>query len=188
MQRVGSAAWSGRCRWTGRHVARSCRAQPQGHARPSRDAPGSELSVNNILECVVHQRQVGVHALELGVLVLQLPQLRQVRDRHTRELALPLVVRRLADAVLPARLGYLRAKLDFLEDADHLRFTESGLLHVETPAGGILYFQLVQVFEGTSEGHRRSCDRARTCRRGSHKLAARGTKRCWPASGRAEHL
>jgi hypothetical protein len=34
-----------------------------------RDAPGSELSVNDVLQGVVHQRQVGVHALELGVLV-----------------------------------------------------------------------------------------------------------------------
>ena len=34
------------------------------------------------------------------------------------------------------------------EHADHLRFTASGLLHVEIPAGGIFYFQLVQVFKG----------------------------------------
>ncbi|MFO3796540.1 MAG: DUF433 domain-containing protein [Anaerolineales bacterium] len=31
-----------------------------------------------------------------------------------------------------------------------MAFTESGLLHVETPAGGILYFLVVQVFKGTS--------------------------------------
>src|SRR5690606_8627159 len=82
--------------------------------------------------------------------VLQLAQLRQVRDRHARELALPLVVRRLAHAVLPARLADLRTHLDFLEDADYLRFTESGFLHVETPSGGILYLWVVQVFEGPS--------------------------------------
>jgi len=98
----------------------------------------------------MHQRQVGVHAFELGVLVLQLAKLSQERDRHARELALPLVVRRLADAVLPARLADLRAHLDFLEDADYLRFAESGFLHVETPSGGILYFRVVQVFKGTS--------------------------------------
>ena len=68
------------------------------------DAPGSELSINDILERVVHQCQIGVHALELGVLVLQLAKLRQVRHRHARELAFPLVVRRLADAVLSTRL------------------------------------------------------------------------------------
>ncbi|MBN9373529.1 MAG: hypothetical protein J0I38_20825, partial [Hydrogenophaga sp.] len=52
------------------------------------------------------------------------------------------------------RLADLRAHLDFLEDADYLRFTESGFLHVETPSEGILYLRLVQVFEGTSERHR----------------------------------
>lgn len=44
----------------------------------------------------------------------------------------------------------LGTHLDFLEDADYLRFTESGFLHVETPSGGILYLRLVQVFKGTS--------------------------------------
>ena len=87
----------------------------------------------------MHQRQVGVHAFELGVLILQLAKLRQVRDRHARELALPLVVRWLADAVLPARLADLGTQLDLLEEADYLRFAESGFLHVETPSGGILY-------------------------------------------------
>ena len=33
---------------------------------------------------------------------------------------------------------------------DYLRFTESGLLHVETPSGGILYLRVVQVFEEAS--------------------------------------
>ena len=94
---------------------------------------------------MVHQRQVGVHAFELGVLVLQLAKLRQVRGRHARELALPLVVRRLADAVLPARLADLGTHLHALEDDHYLRFAESGLRPVETPSVGILCFPLVQV-------------------------------------------
>jgi len=80
--------------------------------------------------------QVGVHALELGVVVLQLTKLRQVRGRHARELTLPLAVGLFADAVLSACLADLGAHLDFLEDADYLRFAESGFLHVETPSGG----------------------------------------------------
>ena len=52
--------------------------------------------------------------------------------------------------MLPARLTDLGTHLDFLEDADYLRFAESGFLHVETPSGGILYFRVVQVFKGTS--------------------------------------
>lgn len=84
------------------------------------------LSVNNILERVVHQRQVGGHALELGALFLQLAQLGQVRDRHARELALPLaVVHRLDDVVPPARLVDLGSTLDLLEDALPLWFQPS---------------------------------------------------------------
>ena len=66
---------------------------------------------------MVHERQVGVHTLELGVHILQLTQLGQVRDRHALELVLPLVVSRLADAVLLARLADLGVQLDLLKDA-----------------------------------------------------------------------
>ncbi|MNV87141.1 hypothetical protein D3C71_1812420 [compost metagenome] len=59
-----------------------------------------------------------------------------MRDRHARELALPLVVGWLADAVLSARLVDLGTEFDLLEDADYLGFTESRFLHVETPLGG----------------------------------------------------
>lgn len=97
----------------------------------------------------MHQRQVGVHAFELSVLVLQLAKLLKVPHRHARELALPFVVRRLADAVLPASFGILRAKLYLLEKTDHLRFTESGSLHVETSAGGN-FSRRGQVVEGPS--------------------------------------
>ncbi len=99
----------------------------------------------------MHQGQVRVHALEPGVFVLQFAQLRQVRDRHARELAFPFVVGRLADAVLPARLADLGTQLDLLEDGNDLAFTESGFLHVETPLVGILYCRLAQVSEGASK-------------------------------------
>ena len=46
------------------------------------DAPGSELSLDNILQGMVHERQIGIHALELGVLFLQLPHLGQMRHGH----------------------------------------------------------------------------------------------------------
>lgn len=77
-------------------------------------AAGLELSLDDILECAVHQRQLRVHALELRVLVLQFPQLLQARHVHVGEAALPLVVRRLADAVLAACLADLAVKLDSL--------------------------------------------------------------------------
>ena len=66
--------------------------------------------------------------------------------------------------MLPASLADLRAKLDLLEDADYLRFTESGFLHLETPSGRILYLRLVQVFEGTSNSMARFEFQAYTCK------------------------
>ena len=84
----------------------------------------------------MHQGLAGVHALALGMLFLQLAQLGQVRDRHARELVLLLVASRPTGAVLSAHLTDLCAHLDLLEEADYLRFAESGFLHAETPLGG----------------------------------------------------
>lgn len=64
--------------------------------------------------------------------------------------------------MLSARLGDLGTHLDLLEEADYLGFAESGFLHVETPAGEILYFQVVQIFKGTS-GVLHGCSRAGAC-------------------------
>lgn len=59
---------------------------------------------------------------------------------HPRILALPLVVRGIADAVLATGVADFGTELDLFEDADNLRFTESGFLPVETSVGWILYF------------------------------------------------
>jgi hypothetical protein len=75
---------SGQCRWRYRLGAGSCRGRPSAIAQPSRDALGSELSVDDVLQSVMHQGQVRVHALEPGVLVLQFVRLRQVRERHIK--------------------------------------------------------------------------------------------------------
>lgn len=42
--------------------------------------------------------------------------------------------------MLAAGVTDFGAELDLFEDADDLRFTESGLLDAETSVGGILYF------------------------------------------------
>ena len=115
------------------------------------DAAGSELSANDILQSAVHQDKVRVYAFETDVLILQFTQLRQVRHRHARILIFPLVVGRLAHAMLSARLADLRAQFDLLEDGNDLAFTESGFLHVETPLVGILCSQLAQIYQGASE-------------------------------------
>ena len=103
---------------------------------------------------MIHENQVGVHVFELGVLFPQLAQLHQMRHTDARALALPLVVGRVADAVLPTRLVDFGAELNLFEDRDHLAFSESGFLHVETPLGGILYLRLAEVFESPRESWR----------------------------------
>lgn len=55
-------------------------------------------------------------------------------------LAFPFVVRGIAGAVFAAGVADLGAEQDLFEEADDLRFTESGFLHAETSVGGILYF------------------------------------------------
>ena len=45
-------------------------------------------------------------------------------DGHPVELAFPIVVSGLADAVLPARLADLGTELDLFQDADDLASTE----------------------------------------------------------------
>lgn len=101
-------------------------------ARWTTDAPGSELSQGDILQGMVQERQVGIHALELGAHLLQLPHLGQMGHGHPRILALPLVVRGIADAMFAAGIADLGVELDFFEDGDDLRLTESGFLHAET--------------------------------------------------------
>lgn len=64
------------------------------------------------------------------------------RNRRARGLAHPLVVRRRADAMFPARLADFLVHLDFIEGADYLRFAECGLLHVETKLLRALYLCL----------------------------------------------
>ncbi len=73
---------------------------------------------------MVHKCQVGIHAFELGVLLLQFAVLRQVWNCHAAELALPLVISGVADSVLPAGLTNLGAEFDFFQDADNLAFAE----------------------------------------------------------------
>jgi hypothetical protein len=98
----------------------------------------------------MHEGQVGVYVLELGVFGLEFTQLRQMRVRHAAELAPPFVVGRLADAVLPARLTDLGAEFDFFQDANDLAFAELRFLHVEAPFHGILYFCMAQVLKEAS--------------------------------------
>ncbi len=95
-----------------------------------------------------------MHALELGVLVLQFTQLRKVRDGQAAVLAFPLVVSGLADSVLSARLADLGTEFDFFQDADDLAFAEFLFLYAENLLGDFLYFQLAQDFKEASDSRK----------------------------------
>lgn len=67
----------------------------------------------------MHQRQVGVYPLNLALSSCNWRNMRHVRDRHARDQALPLVVRRLNHAVLSAHVVALGPDLNLFEDSDH---------------------------------------------------------------------
>ena len=107
-------------------------ATPADESEGRRGVPaGSAFSREDILRRVALQRQVGVHPLEPAQLTLDVLLVAQLRNLHADVLVLPDVVRRLADAVLAARLDNLRAGLDLLEDPDDLFLAELRLLHAE---------------------------------------------------------
>src|SRR5690606_10510098 len=76
----------------------------------------------------VLQRQIRIHAFELGVFRLKLTQALQLRHLHARVLALPLVVRGVADAVLAAQLGDRDSGFAFFEHRNDLAFGKSAFL------------------------------------------------------------
>jgi hypothetical protein len=61
------------------------------------------------------QAQVSYQALQLVVLLLELPQPLQLRGAEAAVLLAPVVERGLGDAHLPAHLPNLRAQLDLLQ-------------------------------------------------------------------------
>lgn len=65
-------------------------------------------------------------------------QLLRFRDRHAAELGLPVVVRRIADALLTAQVGQLHSRFDLLQDADHLFISEPRFYAYASRAGSTL--------------------------------------------------
>jgi hypothetical protein len=105
------------------------------------------LFFDDVLEGLVREGQLGVHLLQLAVLGLELFQSPKLRYVQTAVLRLPVVERRLADAVLSDKLRHLHAGLCLLQDRDDLLFTEPGLLHKSSPVGK-LYSRLVRFGRG----------------------------------------
>src|SRR5690606_793483 len=114
---------------THRTGAGAVRAPQPGIAPPRASAPALQFFCDQILHRRVVERHLRVHALESGVLGLQLLDPLQVRCLHAAVLGLPLVVRGRTDAGLPADVLDRDAGVGLLEDRDDLGLGESGLLH-----------------------------------------------------------
>jgi hypothetical protein len=63
-----NAVSRGQRRWRCRLGIRSCHGQPSTITQPCHGIPMLELSVDDILQCVVHEGQFCVHAPEAGAL------------------------------------------------------------------------------------------------------------------------
>ena len=100
------------------------------------------LFFEQVPQRVVLHGQVGVHPLELRMFRLQFLDALELRDAQAAVFALPVVVGRLADAVLAAEVADLHARIGLFEDRDNLGLGESAFLHVGwgNPATLLLYF------------------------------------------------
>jgi hypothetical protein len=75
------------------------------------------------------QHLLGQQLLQLGVLVLELPQPLGLRDVHPAEFSLPIVQRRFRDAVLARQISRLRTGLMLAQHANNLLFRKPGSLY-----------------------------------------------------------
>src|SRR5690606_25297970 len=107
-------------------------AETGGHDGPEYAPVGSPLSAEQLLERRLVQLGFRKQLLQLRVLRLELLQPLGVRHRHPAVLGLPVVERRLADAVLAQQFSDLRAGLRLAQYRDDLFFLES-LLHRPLP-------------------------------------------------------
>ena len=74
---------------------------------------------------------IGVHFLQVPVLVFELLHTGHQGRIHAAELGAPFVERGIADAVLAAQLRYRAAGLGLLKDGNDLAVGKAGRFHVE---------------------------------------------------------
>ncbi|AGH77360.1 hypothetical protein LN96_11885 [Xanthomonas citri pv. citri] len=82
---------------------------------------------DDILQCMVFHRQLGVHAFELAVLRLQVAKALHISGLHAVVLGLPDVVSRLGNAQLVTDILDLATALDLLQRGDDLALGELAL-------------------------------------------------------------
>ncbi len=96
----------------------------------SRFLQESELLGDQILHGFVFERDIRHHLLEAGVLFFKLPHLFGFGNVHAAEFRFPSVEGLTIDSVFAYKLFYTDAGFLFLEDGDHLFFSEFTLVHL----------------------------------------------------------
>jgi hypothetical protein len=97
---------------------------------PARDAcEASELFCDDLLQDVPVQTQIGHQALQLAVLITELPQLSQFVQPEPRILLLPKINALLTDAMLAANLDHGRPGFSFPKRPQNLLFSVPSLAH-----------------------------------------------------------
>ena len=118
---------------TGRRMhttgATAARGPRRGTAQPRACAPALEFFSDQILHFRVVERQLGIYPLELGVFGLELLDPSQLGRLQAAVLALPLVVRRCANADLTAKIFDGHACVALFERRDDLRLGELRYAH-----------------------------------------------------------
>jgi hypothetical protein len=122
-----------------------------GHVHPQANLPldgvrlASELFFDEFPERIVFHGEVGIHALELGVLCLEFLDALEFGHAHAAVFALPVIEGRLGNAVLAADVGDLQSGVGFLEDRDDLGLGEFALLHGSVSAVPVRIFSFLNV-------------------------------------------
>lgn len=83
------------------------------------------LFIENLLERVVDQAQIGIHPHETSIFFFELFDPFKLVDLHATVLAALAVKRGLADSKLAAQVADLLSLLSFLQVGDYLGFSES---------------------------------------------------------------
>lgn len=114
----------------------------------------SELFYDEFPECVVFHGEIGIHALELGMLGFELLDALELGQTHAAVFTLPVVEGGLADAVLAADVADLQSGVGLLEDGDDLGLSEFALFHRSVSVMAVRIFSFLNV-QGEGSLHKR---------------------------------
>ena len=84
---------------------------------------------DQLLQHIALHGEIDIHPLELGALRFEFLDTLQFGGAHPSILALPVVIGRLADAVLAAHIRHFHSGVGPLEDRHNLSLGESAFLH-----------------------------------------------------------